>query len=225
MEEETTEEEDEAALGQGGEEQMEVKVGAYMAVARSCGPRLRNKGGKRRALTQADQQPQQRFQTHSWGAAPSSGCRRWRPRWWCTSAPASSTTSACPSTTRWVRPSVDMCTMCIHDIGGGLPPCLPACLPARRALPWAVGRFRTKEGGRSLTHPEPQLTLPHTQQQYKESEMGQLSGWHASSVGEETETPEVRDVTSTPQVGMGVYVAKYQEVHTRGTMEPGAGWS
>lgn len=31
VEEETTEEEDEAALGQGGEEQMEVKVGRYVA--------------------------------------------------------------------------------------------------------------------------------------------------------------------------------------------------
>lgn len=32
--------------------------------------------------------------------------------------------------------------------------------------------------------------------------MQQLSGWHSSAVGEETETPEVRDVTGAPQVGV-----------------------
>lgn len=94
-----------------------------------------------------------------------------------------------------------MCTTCIHhDIGG----CLSACLPVGPCL----GPFEQWEAvAHPHTHTEPHpLTLPHTPQQYKESEMGQLSGWHASSVGEETETPEVRDVTSTPQVGYKEWV-------------------
>jgi hypothetical protein len=44
------------------------------------------------------------------------------------------------------------------------------------------------------------LVSPSFTKQYKESELSQLSGWHASSAGEETETPEVRDVTGAPQV-------------------------
>lgn len=110
VEEETTEEEDEAALGQGGEEQMEVKVGT-LTCFRVLGLYV---GGDRARLTDESHtndshtdRPTEQSTTSSWGRAPSSACRRWRPRWWSTSAPSSSTTSACPSTTRSVpfRPS------------------------------------------------------------------------------------------------------------------------
>lgn len=84
VEEETTEEEDEAALGQGGEEQMEVKVGT-LTCFRVLGLYV---GGDRARLTDESHtndshtdRPTEQSTTSSWGRAPSSACRRWRPRW------------------------------------------------------------------------------------------------------------------------------------------------